>query len=544
MKRCTSIILAFVAGAVTVRNVSESLLRGGGGFASPFLDSSSPWSAPANDATTTSVMMMDSLEQRFDQMTQDVARMNASIYETASWQRQQQQQPEPPRQRNHQLDEQQQQSQPEKLGLPQCDEFMQRPNSRFADGAFLTSISTPIAWTLRADGSRQVDLNNYHCRLKRYTAMEAKTCLASQHVTFIGDSLTRYQYLSLAYFLEHEAFPPRFGNFRQPCSHLDEHGRASCSSLDEPNICMETDWRQRIPKEFGDKDQWMYFFASLGGYSASQTNNGGGIMNGRMECSCARGAAQTCGSACGTENQLYTTRGQRPTVVSYFKEDGWADAPNPLHGFYFTNCSATGTCRQTFAENQQRVNRSIHMDFDWSQPFPQAINASGVLRQAHGILPSQPNVVLYNRGHWGKLSKERSKTIMPVLYDWVHQQADSSVGTDSSSSSSHSHSNARCFFKSTTASSGSMRENHAERELREVRLHEAGCSYLDYAYLTQPFAAMPETKDWREHGERGAVFWDAVHYMPWVYEELNQVLLNVLCNTQKLSTTTATTVQS
>jgi hypothetical protein len=522
MKRCRGIIMAFLAGAITVRHVSESLLRG-------FSTTSFFESVDATAAT--SMMMMDSLEQRLHQLTQDVARMNASFShhhhhheETRTTTRQQQEK----------TVQNQQQSQQEEL--PQCDEFMQRPNSRFADGSFLTSVTTPIAWTLRADGSQQVDLQNYLCRLRRYTAIEAKTCLAEQHISFIGDSLTRYQYLSLAYFLEHDTFPPRFGNFLQPCTHVDEHtGRASCSPLNEPNICMETDWRLRIPvQEFGSNDEWMYFFSSLGGWSSSKQGggDGGGIMNGRMECSCARAKTMTCGSACGTENQLYTTSGkgqqQRPTVVSYFKEDGWADAPNPLHGFYFSNCSATGTCRQSMAQNLQRVNRSIHMDFDWSQSFPQAINTTGVLRQ---ILPSQPTVVLYNRGHWGKLSKKRSETIMPVLYDWVHHHRQNDSDNNM----------ARCFFKSTTGSGASLRENHAERELREVRpaVHEAGCNYLDYAYLTQPFATLPETPGWRDRGERGNVFWDAVHYMPWVYEELNQVLLNVLCNAQKLPNSTA-----
>jgi phospholipase/lecithinase/hemolysin len=30
--------------------------------------------------------------------------------------------------------------------------------------------------------------------------------------------------------------------------------------------------------------------------------------------------------------------------------------------------------------------------------------------------------------------------------------------------------------------------------------------------------------------EKKFVFWDSVHYTPWVYEALNNVLLNVLCN--------------
>jgi hypothetical protein len=37
-------------------------------------------------------------------------------------------------------------------------------------------------------------------------------------------------------------------------------------------------------------------------------------------------------------------------------------------------------------------------------------------------------------------------------------------------------------------------------------------------------------EDEDEEFEYTNVFWDSVHYQPWVYEELNNVMLNVLCN--------------
>jgi hypothetical protein len=52
---------------------------------------------------------------------------------------------------------------------------------------------------------------------------------------------------------------------------------------------------------------------------------------------------------------------------------------------------------------------------------------------------------------------------------------------------------------------------------------KAGCSFLDIAHVTEIFASLQTV-------ERTFVFWDALHYLPWVYEELNNVLLNVLCN--------------
>jgi hypothetical protein len=67
----------------------------------------------------------------------------------------------------------------------------------------------------------------------------------------------------------------------------------------------------------------------------------------------------------------------------------------------------------------------------------------------------------------------------------------------------------------------------------------AGCGLLDYGHLTKEFGllsfshpAPPSQKNgtiWNAR-EREDVFFDAVHYTPWVYEELNNILLNVLCN--------------
>lgn len=45
------------------------------------------------------------------------------------------------------------------------------------------------------------------CRLRRFTAEQARACLAGRPLVFIGDSLTRYQYVTLLYFLEFGEWP-------------------------------------------------------------------------------------------------------------------------------------------------------------------------------------------------------------------------------------------------------------------------------------------------------------------------------------------------
>ena len=85
-------------------------------------------------------------------------------------------------------------------GLPTCEKLMNTfPSLR--DGAFLTRGTTTVEWKMRHDGSRELTLPNT-CRLKRYTAQDARLCLQHRHLAMVGDSLTRYQYLSFMFFIE------------------------------------------------------------------------------------------------------------------------------------------------------------------------------------------------------------------------------------------------------------------------------------------------------------------------------------------------------
>jgi hypothetical protein len=125
--------------------------------------------------------------------------------------------------------------------LPQCDKLMQNPSSPFADGAFLTRKTTQVVWKMRHDGSRELTLPQT-CQLKRYTAHQARRCLTDKSMLFIGDSLTRYQYFSLVYFLEYKKWPPRYpATGFDPCFQADKHNNTVCSKPNEPNVCCEYD---------------------------------------------------------------------------------------------------------------------------------------------------------------------------------------------------------------------------------------------------------------------------------------------------------------
>jgi hypothetical protein len=384
------------------------------------------------------------------------------------------------------------------LLLPACDELMQGPNSVFQDGTFLTSHGTPVRWVPRADGSRQLELADI-CRLKRYSSREANQCLASKHLAMVGDSLTRYLHLSLAHLLERGSFPPRFRrppSPHEPCRHLNETGHPTCTSYEaEPNICVEFEWRS-----------WNDYYGSLGG---GGTDGRGGIMNGRMECKSHRPTGPDQGET--NDNTLYVNAHSRATL-SFAFEVGWGDTPKPLRGYHFTNCSFEGTCRRTPEDADHIANRTRSNDYDWEQPFPEAIDRNGTLRD---VLPSAPDYVIYNRGVWGQLPEARAQRIMPILRDWVAGGLEGQSGQDGSDSEDK-----RCFYRSTTANYLSLRDDFFRSELRRVRPHayRAGCSYLDFAYLTEPFTALDfaEQMNQPKSTERRSVFVDSVRTSIWV----------------------------
>ena len=61
-------------------------------------------------------------------------------------------------------------------------------------------------WNIQPDNG--VHFNLHHCRLRRPTLCQAQHCLSNQSLLFMGDSLTRYMYAALLYFLTHNGHWP------------------------------------------------------------------------------------------------------------------------------------------------------------------------------------------------------------------------------------------------------------------------------------------------------------------------------------------------
>ena len=390
--------------------------------------------------------------------------------------------------------------------LPSCAELMSRPGSKYKLGDFITRHTVPHKWTPRKDGSREFDLTSI-CSLMRYSADEARQCLANEHLNFIGDSLSRYQFHSLVHFIDKGTYPPRFPSplvYGDECQyHVDEVNQSQCSPKGQPNICMELDWYEH------HKDRsWNMLYQAVGG----------DLFGGRMECACARNDKERL----ETENLLYASQpdenGHRITL-SVMQERGWTNMILPIRGYHFTGCSFNESCQLTDAVQDAWFDRLRNSSFDYNQTFPEAIDFEhGALRH---VLPPV-SIAIYNRGLWGPLAPDRAKQIFPAMFNWTGGSA------------------GRCFYKSTTASGryteDNLREHETQRSIRNEAVH-AGCAFLDYGHVTSDFASLFYNYPTPPGGgglERTDVYWDSVHFQPWVYEELNNIFLNVLCNARRV----------
>lgn len=365
--------------------------------------------------------------------------------------------------------------------LPSCVKLMQNPSLPYAaSGAFLTSKSTEVVWKMRHDGSRELTLPHV-CRLKRYTAQQAGQCLRKKSMLFIGDSLTRYQFLSLAYFLEHKKWPPRYQTTGfQPCTQMDDHNNTVCSEVDQPNVCCEYDW------ERNGHGGWHGFMQKLGG------GTDGALFHGRMELQSVRATDSI------EQYQYVSSEADGKTKLSSVLEYGW-NGNEPIRGWNLTGCAGLGTCRYTPEMYQKNVERNAKKDWDWDYPnITTAFGTGAALRNKF----QGTNYILYNRGLWGAIQPDKASMMMEALRDMTG-------GKDKISN--------RCFFKSSTGSERAINNNLEAIEYGVVRktAHNLGCEYFDVAHITEAFSklifdpkAPPHLGEEYKH-----VLWDSLHYV-------------------------------
>jgi hypothetical protein len=285
---------------------------------------------------------------------------------------------------------------------------------------------------------------------------------------------------------------------------VDEDGEKTCSKPNEPSVCVEGNWQQ------GGERGWVPFFQSLGG------GTDGGMFNGRMEVSSVRGWDDVR----SVDNLQYvSSKEDGRTKVSYAGEVGWAGMLHlyPTTGWNFTGCAYDASCRYTPEQYEHNKKRLVNKDFDWNYPLiTDALGPNGTIFQDQY---ANATYAFYNRGIWGKLPEDKAKTVMELLFKLTSSEKGGG----------------RCFFRSTTGCTSNKKGDLMNWEHDVVRKVSfgAGCEYLDVSHITAEFTTMLFTHPAKKNEyEYKTIFWDSVHYQPWVYEELNNLQLNVLCNAQ------------
>ena len=383
---------------------------------------------------------------------------------------------------------------------PLCTDVKKIPGME--NGAFITRDDG--SWQYRVDGSREYTLDT--CRLKRFTPAEARQCLAGHHMLWIGDSVSRYQFLVLAYFLEHGTWPPRFGMPRtDKCEHIDEFGNPTCSPADEPSVAMEGDWSR------------LYGHANEKSWKEIHRYVGGAGFHGNMECDCARGRDSI-------DNMYYNRSfdlSDAPVALTFLGSRGSHNGP--IWGHKSSSCAKAGSCDLTSAQWDTIQTNVDKQELDWkyygeTPEFFEALDAESI---APGV-----DIAIFNQGLWGRIPVNLPN--VSATFEGLFNVTQKHKG--------------KCFWKGTTAAfSGatpvalSMPETFPTAELA-VRnsAYAHGCGVYDLSHVTKEFTNFQWNGDIGRpkccgDSEMMNVYWDAVHFLPWVYEEFNQILLNVLC---------------
>ena len=309
------------------------------------------------------------------------------------------------------------------------------------NGAFITR--DPAVWMHRLDGSKEYSLQT--CKLKRFTATEARTCLAGKHMLFIGDSVTRYQYLSLANFIEHGKWPARFG-MSNNCQHVDASG-PTCEAPNTPSLVMESDWGTKYGHA-PDKS-WKQIHMAIGGDA----------FNGRMDCQCARVLSNNSmgnmryQSRPVTNSSSHTLRGGegegKAVELTFMDYKG----SMPLRGLTPTNCQKSSTCSLSSEQWYELRDLSAQNKIDYTLDIHLKQKAD-FHEKLETLLPGV-NIALFNRGLWGHLpmDTEEARGIFKNLYTLTKNNG------------------GHCYWKGTTAgNNGALgeKQHHPEGAIKYI----------------------------------------------------------------------------
>lgn len=334
------------------------------------------------------------------------------------------------------------------------------------------------------------------CKLKRFTYNNALKCLNNKHILFIGDSLSRFQYLSLTYFIEHGGWLSRF-RMDSNCTHIDEFNKTQCRKGGEPNL---NDPHMRHYKEL---------HVGLGSH----------YFNGKLECQCYRGQGERSVENMYYENIINSSMQLKLTYMS-------DNIVYPMKGWKRSHCSTESVCQMN--ETNWYEFGEKKWDYEYYDDDPLLYDYISKFQ-----VPDV-NIILVNRGLWTGIPT--NITTMSKIFQYISEITKKNSG--------------RCFWKGTTVPMEpkmtellGYRPSHPsnfsllEKDIRHLG-SKYSCESFDLSHVTSHFIDMlgsdycvTNNSTWNSNSrfKLTDIYIDRVHFQPWVYEEFNQILLNVLC---------------
>ena len=247
------------------------------------------------------------------------------------------------------------------------------------------ALDGSVVWRLSGSNELEVDAASAHCAPNNVSRDDVAAALDGEHLLFIGDSVTRFQYLSLAYFLE----TGRWGT--------------------TPSMTWRSGW-----------GTWSEYIRG--------TN---AVLGGREICDCYR--QEKSGAEQIRENRFYAAPGFR-TRVSVVKWMG--DAPIVAHNFSALNERCIEAAFRESLLQESNLSATSHPD----RSCPQGLCAPGECVGTVGdewsgefweVVPSvvaylRPSVVIINAGLWRfPLRAGEDDRLVDMLINMVNKSSSS-----------------------------------------------------------------------------------------------------------------------
>lgn len=328
----------------------------------------------------------------------------------------------------------------------------------------------------------QLEIND--CPLSKFSADDARNCLKKKTVVFVGDSVTRYQYVNFVHMLEHGAYPSEV-----PCTTLDSSGVEKITDGDDDITTTTQQQENYVCNSFSNVNLWPN--------SAEYHFNTNLKLNNEC-CDCFKPQFDPKDIPKGTpspktmEHRVYQNDDYEITVVYIWfaksflpKADNWSGVKGhfmcpPFNGSYW--------CEAGYCEEQPEYM----MDLD------EAL--------VKIVKPLQPNVLIMNAG------------LHRTTSDWPDHFWHSVA---SSAAEAVKDTNGVAFWRTTTASNSSRIHRWYDYKALAT-IPQYGVQILDYYAVTEQLGKNVEN-----------AYWDQWHFNDMVYGQLNNFVLNAVCPVER-----------